>query len=718
MPLPEPSRAVPAVILSGTLFLVPVLGWPTALLLQDTFKSGLLVTGVLLAALALLWRPPSTPLRLHALLLAPLALMTYALGSMVWSSAYAGGCDAVRWFSVALLMGLSQNVFCRANLPRLLAALHAAACLAALWAAGQFWFDWSLFPQGPMPASSFVNRNFYAEFAVCVLPYSLWLMTRLTTRRWVFVVALTLALNLSTILMTGSRSALIALLFIVPPLLAILVRQRRRLAWYQPGRLRQVFAVLLLGTVVCINLPSTNPHILSETPHATALRRSIARSTDLLVPTEANSASVAIRASLWRTSLRMLQDQPWFGVGAGAWDLQMPRYQDASTLFELDYYAHNEYLQLLCEYGLVCGGLALAVLLAVVTQIGVRCTRPAPPATTTAQQWQDRIGSWHCLLALLALALVSGTGFAWHLASTTGLMALTLGLLAAQDTLPGAASALQLPTLDSIPRWRRAALVALVLLLLLDLYTFQRGARAEHATLHAVFESATLPRNAAALDAPALARKSALLNELRIGVALNPNNRKLTPLVAEVMSDQEDWSNTAWILRSVVDNHPSVYALWLGLTRAYVHLQQPSLALDALHHLQQLRPTAPATRSLEIAVLSISGHDDQARALLQAQINHPDAYLDYELPQVGYALALKLQDQTLAVRTLALRNSYWPEQAADGYFRMGLAYAQLAPRNHALALQAFASGLRSVPPSQRDNYLRQVPAPFQQALQP
>ena len=717
MPLPEPTRSVPAAILSGTLLLVPAVGWPNALMLQDTLKSGLLVTGVLLATLALLWRPPTTALRLHPMLLAPLALMVYALISMGWSSVYLGGYEATRWLIVTLLMWLSQHVFLHADLQRLLTALHVSACITALWTAGQFWFDWSLFPQGPMPASSFINRNFYAEFAVCVLPYSWWLLARLKGPRWLFAMALTLAFNLSTILMTGSRSALIALVLTIPSLLCILVVHRHRLAWYQPGRLRRVFAVLLLGTLVCINLPSNNAQILSETPHATALRRSVARTTDLLLPTPANSESVAIRASLWRTSMRMLQDQPWFGVGAGAWEIQMPRYQDASTAFELDYYAHNEYLQLLSEYGLVCGGLALAVLLAAVLQIGVRSAR-FTPATMPLSRQPDRIGTWHCLLSLLALAVVSGTGFAWHLASTTGLLALTLGLLAARDTGPDAATPLQVPALGTIPRWRRGAMTVLTLLLLLDLYAFQRGARAEHAILHAVFEAATLPRNTTALDAPALARKTALLDELRRGIALNPHIRKFTPLVAEVLSTQDDWANTAWILRSVVDNHPCVYALWLGLTRAYVHLQQPGLAMDALHHMQQLRPTAPATHSLEIAVLAINGRNDQARALLQAQIDHPDAYLDYELPQVGYALALKLKDQALAVRTLKLRNTYWPEQAADGYFRMGLAYSELAPRNHALALQAFANGLHSVPPAEHDNYLLQVPPPFRQALRP
>ena len=50
--------------------------------------------------------------------------------------------------------------------------------MASLWAALQFWVDFRFFPQGPNPASTFVNRNFFAEFAVCTLPFSALLLAR------------------------------------------------------------------------------------------------------------------------------------------------------------------------------------------------------------------------------------------------------------------------------------------------------------------------------------------------------------------------------------------------------------------------------------------------------------------------------------------------------------------------------------------------------------
>ena len=52
------------------------------------------------------------------------------------------------------------------------------AVLASAWAVLQFWTGISPFPQGPQPASTFVNRNFFAEFVVCTLPFGALLLAR------------------------------------------------------------------------------------------------------------------------------------------------------------------------------------------------------------------------------------------------------------------------------------------------------------------------------------------------------------------------------------------------------------------------------------------------------------------------------------------------------------------------------------------------------------
>ena len=41
------------------------------------------------------------------------------------------------------------------------------------------------------------------------------------------------------------------------------------------------------------------------------------------------------------------------GLGAGAWENRIPLYQADGAQLETDYYVHNEFLQLVAEYGLV-----------------------------------------------------------------------------------------------------------------------------------------------------------------------------------------------------------------------------------------------------------------------------------------------------------------------------------------------------------------------------
>src|SRR5665647_1900551 len=129
----------PVAILALMMFLVPAVGVPSELMLQDTLKSALVAFGALIAALVFFWqqRNRSEPLLWHGLVWLPLALMAYALGSMAWSHTYLAGVEAVRWFILSLLLWLGLNILTRANLPLLLWGIHGGAVVATIWAALQ-----------------------------------------------------------------------------------------------------------------------------------------------------------------------------------------------------------------------------------------------------------------------------------------------------------------------------------------------------------------------------------------------------------------------------------------------------------------------------------------------------------------------------------------------------------------------------------------------------
>jgi tetratricopeptide (TPR) repeat protein len=71
------------------------------------------------------------------------------------------------------------------------------------------------------------------------------------------------------------------------------------------------------------------------------------------------------RLPLWKPAIRMWKDNPWVGVGPGHYDVRFPQYRDHQIQVNPGY-AHNEYLNLLADFGLVGTALVgLTILIAV-----------------------------------------------------------------------------------------------------------------------------------------------------------------------------------------------------------------------------------------------------------------------------------------------------------------------------------------------------------------
>ncbi len=67
----------------------------------------------------------------------------------------------------------------------------------------------------------------------------------------------------------------------------------------------------------------------------------------------AQDASVSLRLLIWRTTLDMFALHPWLGTGLGTWSGIYPAFRQAEDNGTAGYYAHNDYLQIAQEGGLV-----------------------------------------------------------------------------------------------------------------------------------------------------------------------------------------------------------------------------------------------------------------------------------------------------------------------------------------------------------------------------
>jgi O-antigen ligase len=700
-------------LLALTMFLAPALGVPHEHMLQDTLKSTVVSFGALGAALLFFMhvRHGHRALRWHALVWLPLMLMAYALGSMAWSHTYLAGVEAIRWFVFALLLWLGLNTLSRDSVPRLAWGIHAGAVVAALWTALQFWIDFKLFPQGPNPGSTFVNRNFFAEFAVCTLPFGAYLLARARHSAVVAALCASLGFVVVTILMTGTRSALIALwlqLLVVLPLIAW--RWRTAFAFGGWSRRVQAMAVatLLLTVGILGAIPTGNPSLIEEARvegrGMTALERGLRR-TESIRP---GDPSLGVRMLMWRATVRMIQADPVSGVGAGAWEVQAPRFQEDGAQLETDFYPHNEFLQLIAEYGVVAW-LFLALLLGYLANAAWRTWRAA------GRPWQQE-GAVRAvaLTSLLALMVVSNVGFPWRMAATGALFALCLAILAASDArMTAAASRLVSPL-----KWSRlasdAAAVAAGGCVVLAIFITRLAAQCEwdlvRAARLALGISASHDYNNPKWDA----NKREIVALLHRGIEINPHYRKITPIAADEMAKWGDWSDAIWVWGSVLQSRPYVVAIITNVARGYVTLGDLGKAGEYLQRAQALQPKAPAVRSLQAIILGRSGKEPEAMAVVRQAI--ADKAYDYDILTTAVALGMRGHDPALVRQAADLLIAGWPDARAAVYLELARMYdGELKDPVQALANYRLAWAL--IPPEQRPQAIAQVPPRYRAQVQ-
>jgi len=166
-----------------------------------------------------------------------------------------------------------------------------------------------------------------------------------------------------------------------------------------------IIAVLLIGVVAEFGLRATTGHDGNENPYG-GLWGFVER-----VGSRAASAvnmqhiSIVQRRLIWADTIELIKNEPLLGVGVGNYEFALPAYRTASRhrewqqyigdLPHMPYYAHNEYLEIWAESGV------LALLLWLLTLIVI--VRTSWQTALGREDSEGRIMAWALLAAIVAV---------------------------------------------------------------------------------------------------------------------------------------------------------------------------------------------------------------------------------------------------------------------------------------------------------------------------
>ena len=184
---------------------------------------------------------------------------------------------------------------------------------------------------GGQPYGPYVNRNHYAGLMEMLASFPLVLAASGFLVTWLrMLIAFATVLTAGTIFLSGSRGGMIALTLQVLFLGAWLLGRRRR-----RGTVRPFLAIFLLVAVLVAWLGAD---------------RFVDRLETLRDPL--GDQGSGIRPQIVRDAMRMFAERPVAGWGLGVFPIAYPKYRTFYTNLYVNE-AHNDYLQLLVETGLL-----------------------------------------------------------------------------------------------------------------------------------------------------------------------------------------------------------------------------------------------------------------------------------------------------------------------------------------------------------------------------
>jgi O-antigen ligase len=249
---------------------------------------------------------------------------------------------------------------------------------------------------------TYANPNHLAGLLEMSLPFTLMLTVQGVRSRnalSIMLAAGSSVLLFTSLLLTASRAGLVATVASVAVLGGLLVAGG---GWRRGKVLTAVAGLAVLAAIVFLAVPN--------------------QLLDRLADTAGPDVSPDVRFQIWRETWSLIKAWPLFGSGLGTYVSAIQQYRVSSSPLRLVDFAHNDYLQLLAEWGSVgfVPALGFAVLL---------LSSALRRATARAKSDQRSLAA-ACFAALLALAIHSLADFNLYIPANAMAAAWIAGIVA------------------------------------------------------------------------------------------------------------------------------------------------------------------------------------------------------------------------------------------------------------------------------------------------
>jgi O-antigen ligase len=278
------------------------------------------------------------------------------------------GATLAIFFMLAAFL-LAANFFAtRQRLGMLVNLLVAYGLALAVFALVQYFtFEGKIYWVRPTPFAAFgpfPNRNHYAGYMEMLAPLPFALIAARAVRRqsWLFYgfAGVLMAISVFASLSRGGVMSVVAGIAFVA-MLSSRVKPRRagprvRDARIVPSGFERALVVgkrLGGAAVIALTIAIGVFWIGAE-----GLINRAAESIDAMKSEVQTPGDFYSRREIWRDTWQLVRDHPVAGIGLGAYNTVFPNYAHHDGYYKVDY-AHNDYLQVLSDGGVIAGGLVL-----------------------------------------------------------------------------------------------------------------------------------------------------------------------------------------------------------------------------------------------------------------------------------------------------------------------------------------------------------------------